>query len=67
LKFGQAIVIVDAIFVQKISIFWQTCGLVLVSRCTKLYAIPISSLGAMSQKQNDFEVRAAWAAKKVFN
>jgi hypothetical protein len=36
LKFGQAI-IMDAIFVQKISIFWRTCGLVLASRCTNFY------------------------------
>jgi hypothetical protein len=64
LKFGQAIV--DAIFVQKISNFRWTCGLVLASRCTNFYEIPISNLGAMPQKQNYFEVRAAWAAKKLF-
>jgi hypothetical protein len=28
--------------------------------------IPISSLGAMPQKQNYFEVWVAWAAKKLF-
>jgi hypothetical protein len=28
--------------------------------------IPISSLGAMPQKQNNFEVRAARATKKLF-
>jgi hypothetical protein len=61
LKFGQAIV--DAIFVQNISIFWCTCGLVLASR---FYKIPIYSLGAMLQKQNYFELRAARAAKKLF-
>jgi hypothetical protein len=45
LKFEQAIV--DAIFVQKISNFQRTCGLVLASRCSNFYKIPISSLGAM--------------------
>jgi hypothetical protein len=64
LKFGQAII--DAIFVQKISNFWWTCGLVLASSCTNFYKILISSLGAMPQKQNYFEVRAAWATKKLF-
>jgi hypothetical protein len=64
LKFGQAIV--DAIFVQKISNFRWTCGLVLASRRTSFYKIPIYSLGAMLQKQNYFEVRAARAAKKTF-
>jgi hypothetical protein len=64
LRFGQAIV--DAIFVQKISNFWWTCGLVLVSRCTNFYKIPNSSLGAMPQKQNYFKVRATRAAKKLF-
>jgi hypothetical protein len=63
LKFGQAIV--DAIFVQKISNFRWTCGLVLASRRTNFNEIPISSLGAMLQK-NYFEVRATWAAKKLF-
>jgi hypothetical protein len=64
LKFGQAIV--NAIFVQKIWIFWWTCGLVLASRCTNFYKIPIFNLGAMPQNQNYFEVRAARAAKKLF-
>jgi hypothetical protein len=64
LKFGQ--VIVDAIFVQKISNFRRTCGLVLASRRTNLYKIPISNLGAMSQKQNYFVIRAARAPKKLF-
>jgi hypothetical protein len=58
--------IVDAIFVQKISNFQLTYGLVLASRHTNFYEIPISSLGAMPQKQNYFEVRAARAAKKLF-
>jgi hypothetical protein len=64
LKFGQAIV--DAIFVPKISNFWRTCGLVLASRRTNFYEIPISNLEAMPQKQNYFEVWAAWVAKKLF-
>jgi hypothetical protein len=64
LKFGQAIV--DAIFVQKISDFRLTCSLVLASRRTNFYKIPIYSLGAMLQKQNYFEVQAARAAKKLF-
>jgi hypothetical protein len=64
LKFGQAIV--DAVFVQKISNFWWTCVLVLASRRTNFYRIPIYSLGAMFQKQNYFEVRAARAAEKLF-
>jgi hypothetical protein len=63
LKFGQAIV--NAIFVQKIWNFWWTCGLVLASRCTDFYKIPIFNLGAMPQKQNYFEVRAARAANFI--
>jgi lysozyme family protein len=49
LRFGQAIV--DAIFVQKISNFWRTCGLVLALRRTNFYKIPNPSLGAMPQKK----------------
>jgi hypothetical protein len=64
LKFGQAIV--DAIFVQKISNFQWTCGLVLASRRTNFYDFPISSLGTMLQKQNYFELRATRVAKKLF-
>jgi hypothetical protein len=64
LKFGQAIV--EAIFVQKISNFWRTCGLVLASRRTNFYKIPIFGLGVMPQKQNPCELRAAQAAKKLF-
>jgi hypothetical protein len=64
LKFGQAIV--DAIFVHKISYYRWTCGLVLISRRTNFYKIPISNLGAMPQKQNYFPVRATQAAKKLF-
>jgi hypothetical protein len=63
-RFGQAIM--DAIFVQKISNFRWTCGLVLASRRTNFYKIPNSSLGAMPQKQNYFEVWATRAAKKLF-
>jgi hypothetical protein len=47
---------VDAIFVQKISNFWWTCGLVLASRRTKFYENPISALGVMPQKQNSCEL-----------
>jgi hypothetical protein len=64
LKFRQAIV--DAIFVQKISNFRWTCGLVLASRRTNFKKIPIYSLGAMLQKQIYFEGRAARAAQKLF-
>jgi hypothetical protein len=63
LEFGQAIV--DAIFVQKISNFRCTCGLVLASRRTNFFEILISNLGAMPQIQNYFEVCAAWVAKKL--
>jgi hypothetical protein len=56
---------VDVIFVQKISNLRLICGLVLTSRFTNFYKIPISSLGAMPQKQYYFEVRAARAAKKL--
>jgi hypothetical protein len=48
LEFGQAIV--DAIFVQKISNFWWTCGLVLASRRTNFYKIPIFGYIVMPQK-----------------
>jgi hypothetical protein len=41
---------VDAIFVQKISNFWRTCGLVLVSRRTNFYKIPIFGDTIMPQK-----------------
>jgi hypothetical protein len=64
LKFGQAIV--DAMFVQKISNFWWTCGLVLPSRRTNFYKIPIFGLGVIPQKQNSFILRAGRAAKKTF-
>jgi hypothetical protein len=53
-------------FVQKISNFWRTCGLVLASRHTNFYKIPIFGLGVMPQKQNSFVLGAAWAAKKTF-
>ena len=48
LDIGQAIV--DAIFVQKISNFWWTCGLVLASRRTNFYKIPIFGYTVMPQK-----------------
>jgi hypothetical protein len=64
LKFRQAIV--DAIFVQKTSNFWWTCGLVLASRRTNFYKILIFGLGIMPQKQNPSEFRATRAAKKLF-
>jgi hypothetical protein len=57
LEFGQPIV--DAIFVQKISNFWWTCGLVRTSRHTNFYKILISGSAIMPQKQNYFELRAA--------
>jgi hypothetical protein len=62
--FFQAIV--DAIFVQKISDFWWTCGFILASRRTNFYNIPIFGLGVMPQKQNSFVLGAAQAAKKTF-
>jgi hypothetical protein len=64
LKFGQAIV--DAIFVQKISTFRWICGLVLASRCTHFYKIPIFGLGIIPQKQNPYELKVARATKKLF-
>jgi hypothetical protein len=39
------------------------CGLILASRHINFYKIPISSLGAMPQKQNYFEIKVARAAK----
>jgi hypothetical protein len=62
LKFRQAIV--DAIFVQKISKFWWTCGLGLASRRTNFYKVQISGLRVMPQKENSCELRTAQAAKK---
>jgi hypothetical protein len=64
LKFGQAIA--DVIFVQKISNFRWTCGLVLASRRTNFYKILIFGLGIMPQKQNPCELRAARAANFYF-
>jgi hypothetical protein len=52
LKFGHAIV--DAMFVQNISNFSWTCGLVLALGHTNFYKIPIFGLGVMPQKQNSF-------------
>jgi hypothetical protein len=64
LEFGQPIV--DAIFVQKISNFWWTCGLVLASRRTKFYKIPIFGSAIMPQKHNYFELWAASGSPKTF-
>jgi hypothetical protein len=55
LKFREAIVYV--IFVQKISNFGWTCGLVLASRCTFSYKILIFGLGVMPPKQNPCTLR----------
>jgi hypothetical protein len=64
LEFGQPIV--NAIFVQKISNFWWTCGLVIASKRTNFYKIPISGLAIMPQKHNYFELRAASGSQKTF-
>jgi hypothetical protein len=64
LEFGQPIVY--AIFVQKISNFWWTCGLVLASRHTNFYKIPIFGLAIMPQKHNYFELRATSGSQKTF-
>jgi hypothetical protein len=64
LKFKQAIV--DAMFVQKIANFRWTCDLVLASRRTNFYKIPIFGLGVMPQKQNSFVLGAAQATTKTF-
>jgi hypothetical protein len=62
-KFGQ--VIVDAIFVQKISNSWWTCGLVLASRRTNFYKIPISGYTVMPQKHIFLVMRAALGSQKT--
>jgi hypothetical protein len=64
LDIGQAIV--DAIFVQKIWIFWWTCGLVLASRRTNFYKIPIFGYTNMPQKHFFFVKRAALGSQKTF-
>jgi hypothetical protein len=64
LESGQPIA--DAIFVQKISIFLCACGLVLASRRTNFYKIPISGLAIMPQKHSYFELRAASGSQKTF-
>jgi hypothetical protein len=48
LKFGQTIV--KVIFIKKSWIFLWTCGLVLASRHTDFYKIPIFGLVLMSQE-----------------
>jgi hypothetical protein len=62
LKFGQAIV--KAIFIKNLWIKLWTYGLVLASRRTNLYKIPIFGLVLMSQNTFFFSIRAA---KKLFN
>jgi hypothetical protein len=64
LDFGQAIV--DALFVQKISNFWWTCSLVLASRRTNFYKIPILGYTNMPQKHFFFVKRAASGIQKTF-
>jgi hypothetical protein len=61
--------IVDAIFVQKISNFWLKCGLVLASRHTNFYKIPIFGFTVMPQKHFFLSSGQLQAAKKllVFN
>jgi hypothetical protein len=61
LKFGQAIV--KAIFIKNSWIKLWACGLVLASRCTKFYKIPIFGLVLMSQNTFFFSIRVA---KKLF-
>jgi hypothetical protein len=53
-------------FSKKSEIFGEHVVEVLASRCTNFYKILIFNLGAMPQKQNYFEVRAAQVAKKLF-
>jgi hypothetical protein len=57
---------VDAIFVQKISNFWRTCGLVLASRSNNFYKILISSDTNMPQKHIFLITRAALGSQKTF-
>jgi hypothetical protein len=64
LDIGQAIV--DAIFVQKIWIFWWTCGLVLASRRTNFYKIPIFGYTNMPQKHFFLVKQAASGSQKTF-
>ena len=64
LEFGQAIV--DAIFFQKISNFWWTCGLVLASRCTNFYKISIFGCTIMLQKHFFFGHIGSFGQPKNF-
>jgi hypothetical protein len=64
LGFVQAIV--DVIVVQKISNFRWTCGLVLASRRTNFYKIPIFGYTVMFQKHIFFVMRASLGKKKTF-
>jgi hypothetical protein len=65
LEFEQAIM--DAIFVQKISNFWWTCGSVLASRCTNFYKIPIFGDIVMPQKHIFLVMQAALGSQKTLN
>jgi hypothetical protein len=58
--------IVDVIFVQKISNFWWTCGVVLASRRTNFYKIPIFGYTVMPQKHFFFVKRVASSNQKTF-
>jgi hypothetical protein len=64
LKSRQAIV--DAIFVEKISNFWWTCNLVLVSRRTNFFKIPIFGDTVMPEKHIFFVMEAASGNQKTF-
>jgi hypothetical protein len=52
---------------KKSQIFGKHVGLVLASRCTNFYKIPIFGLGVMPQKQNSFVLWAARVAKKTYH
>jgi hypothetical protein len=62
LEFGQPIV--DAIFVQKISNFWWTCGLVLASRRTNFNKIQISGFSNYASKTRLFWVGGSFGHPK---
>jgi hypothetical protein len=57
---------VDATFVQKISNFWWTCGLVLASRRTNFYKIPIFGDTVMPQKHIFLVMQAVSSNQKPF-
>jgi hypothetical protein len=64
LGFVQAIV--DVIVVQKISNFRWTCGLVLASRRTNFYKIPIFGYTVMFQKHFFFGQASSFGQPKNF-